>query len=229
VLPLISIDEYHSKIDDNKCIVIVLFSPQKEPAKDLSRFIEKSNLPILDTEVSPAPNPHGFYLVFVEVLRNNQFITTLLELIEQINNLTNVNEWNFRGYHMPDHETHPISKDELDKYINLDPKAVDLQYTKGKTNEAIGRFFSDSLIESVEIKDNILNLNSRFNQTAYKIFDFGAAERINAVFESKAITFDLSSESKILEQLLGPQYEVDSIDDKFVIVHNNQTLVIKPI
>src|SRR6056297_3156277 len=62
----ISIDEYESKIDP-EAIVLAFFVKSEDPAYDLSRFIEFGPFSyILDTEVSPAPDENGNYLVFVE-------------------------------------------------------------------------------------------------------------------------------------------------------------------
>jgi len=228
VLPLVSIDEYHSKIDDSKCVVVVLFCPQKEPALDLSKFIEKSDLNILDTEVSPAPNPHGFYLVFVELLRNLQLPDTIVSLLQQINNLTNVKSWHFRGYHMDDHENYSVEKEELEKWINLDPKAIDLPYTgQTHTNENIGMFFSNSLLESVAIDSNQLFLNSSYSSRIFDIKKFGYVS--NNDLNKCALDFTFKSDSKLLERELGPEYEVNSIQDDLIVIHDNQYLILKPL
>ena len=72
VLPIMSIDEYDSKIKDD-AIVVAFYVTDKDPASDLNKFIQKSPVMLLDTEVSPAPNQDGFYLVFVEMDRSDMF------------------------------------------------------------------------------------------------------------------------------------------------------------
>ena len=60
VLPLITIDEYVSKIGDDKEVIVVgFFVEDEDPANDLSRFIDRSVTNILDTDVSPVPNEEG--------------------------------------------------------------------------------------------------------------------------------------------------------------------------
>lgn len=72
VLPLISVDEYDSKVDEKEAIVFGFYVHDRGAADDLNRFLQKSAVPLLDTEVSPAPDQHGFYMVFIEFLDNDR-------------------------------------------------------------------------------------------------------------------------------------------------------------
>lgn len=95
VLPLLSIDEYQSKISDKHVIVVAFFVKDDDAANDLSNFVDQSHNPVLDTEVSPSPTPEGFYLVFIELQRNAEFPTTLMSIIEEVENLTAIKTWDF--------------------------------------------------------------------------------------------------------------------------------------
>jgi hypothetical protein len=75
IMPLISIDEYESKIDDRRAVVIGFYVTDNDPASELSAFIEKGTVPVLDTEVSPAPTEDGYYMVFVEMDRNEKLFS----------------------------------------------------------------------------------------------------------------------------------------------------------
>src|SRR5690606_30290855 len=67
IKPVVSIDEFEPKIDP-AAIVLAFYAREEDPAFDLSRFIEFGPInSVLDTEVSPAPDEDGFYLVFVEI------------------------------------------------------------------------------------------------------------------------------------------------------------------
>ena len=87
ILPTISIDEFESKIDNETTIVVGLYINDIDPATDLSRFIEKSAVPILDTEVSPAPDEHGHYMVFIEFSRDKTFPKNLIDVIDSLQNI----------------------------------------------------------------------------------------------------------------------------------------------
>ena len=52
LIPMISIDEYESKLDDDS-IVVAFYVRDRDPSYDLNRFIQKGASAILDTDVSP--------------------------------------------------------------------------------------------------------------------------------------------------------------------------------
>ena len=123
VLPMVSIDEYSSKIDDARVIVVGFYVSDREPATDLCIFIEKSAVKTLDCEVSPAPTPEGYYLVFVEMDRNKEFPSRLIDLIHEINNLVDISSWQFKPY--CDHsEIQELDLENLQKHVELDSQKV---------------------------------------------------------------------------------------------------------
>src|ERR1700748_2916530 len=81
VLPVISIDQFESKIDDD-AIVVAFYVEYRDPAIDLNRFIQKSAVDILDTEVSPAPTEDGYFVVFVELMRDDKFMKKMSVIME---------------------------------------------------------------------------------------------------------------------------------------------------
>ena len=84
-----SVDQYKSKIGDDKNIVVVAFDVKDvDPAKDLSQFIETGH-DTIDVDVSPGPDKNGNYKVYVELERNSK----LFEAIDSIlNDITRVDE-----------------------------------------------------------------------------------------------------------------------------------------
>lgn len=93
--PLISIDEFESKIDPS-AMVVGFYVNERDAADDLNRFIQKSAVPILDSDVSPAPDQHGYYLVFVEISMNDRFSDNLRSLGEEVAQLGAIREWKFK-------------------------------------------------------------------------------------------------------------------------------------
>ena len=108
IKPVISIDEFESKISDQKVIVVGVYITEKAPGEDLIGFIDRSDLPVLDTEVSPSPTPDGDYVAFIELRRDENFPKTLMDLIAQINNLTNVEQWQY----ITPSQSNPVDLDE---------------------------------------------------------------------------------------------------------------------
>src|ERR1700733_10450117 len=72
VLPMISVDEYSSKIDNDQAIVVGFYVHEEMAARDLNRFLQKSAVPLLGTDVSPAPDSHGYFMVFCEMMDNDR-------------------------------------------------------------------------------------------------------------------------------------------------------------
>ena len=91
LIPMISIDEYESKLDDDS-IVVAFYVRDRDPSYDLNRFIQKGASAILDTDVSPAPNEDGFYMVFVEFLRDEDFPNKLLNTLGSLRGLTGIQD-----------------------------------------------------------------------------------------------------------------------------------------
>ena len=72
-----SVDQYKSKIGDDKNVVVLAFEVKDaDPAKDLSQFIETGHNTI-DVDVSPGPNKDGNYKVFVELERNSKLFDSI--------------------------------------------------------------------------------------------------------------------------------------------------------
>ena len=127
VHPELHIDEYKSKMGDDADICVLSFKVSgKEPANDLVNFLEKGFDFILDADVSSGEKIGGDYLVFVEVDRTSKLPAQIVEMMEDIMNLTeqDVADWRVR-YHTSTKD-HDVSEQELTKIIPLTPEA----YTK---------------------------------------------------------------------------------------------------
>ena len=96
VIPLIDVDNYISKVDPDECIVFGFYVHDKSAAEDLNRFLQKSSTPILDTEISPAPDQHGYYLVFVEFMNNDRLAENVTSILAEIKTLVDIDEWQMR-------------------------------------------------------------------------------------------------------------------------------------
>jgi hypothetical protein len=143
VLPVISIDQFESKIDDD-AIVIGFYVLYRDPATDLNRFIQKSAVDIIDTEVSPAPTEEGYYVVFVEVMRNEKFPEALLAILENIGNLVGFSNWQFTAYGVDG--VHDLSVDEIKSLIRLTP-AVESDTNDSDIGESVDRHTIDRILD----------------------------------------------------------------------------------
>ena len=99
IAPLVSIDQYKSKVGKDENVAVVAFKiKDTDPAQDLSQFIE-SGYDCLDVDVSPGPDSDGIYTVFVELERNSKLfdiIDSMLNDIKQVDN--ELDGWAFLAY-----------------------------------------------------------------------------------------------------------------------------------
>lgn len=96
VLPLLSVDEYQSKVDPEEAIVIGFYVQDKAAAKDLNRFLQKSAVPLLGTDTSPAPDQHGYFMVFVEFMNNQRLAENVDAILQELKSLVDVEHWQMR-------------------------------------------------------------------------------------------------------------------------------------
>ena len=94
ILKDISIDEFEPKTGEAADVMVVgLYLNETAPAKDLYHFINNSIVEIRDVEVSPNPNPDNFYMVFMEIDRNETCMESVKALIEEVERLSGKLDW----------------------------------------------------------------------------------------------------------------------------------------
>jgi hypothetical protein len=97
----IHFDEYESKMGDPDDVITVSFKiKQRMPSEDLVSFIENGYDWVLDADVSSGEIEDGEFLVFVEMPRRSRIFEQLVELLDDLQHLTDIklNEWKFRWY-----------------------------------------------------------------------------------------------------------------------------------
>jgi hypothetical protein len=94
--PVISVDEYKAKMGKDSDIVTLAFLVNSEAAgNDLVDWFERGYDWILDASVSEGELRPGKYLVFVEIKRRMAVPERIVELIEDLETLTElpINDW----------------------------------------------------------------------------------------------------------------------------------------
>ena len=120
---IVSIDQYKSKIDEDRNIVVMAFEVYDQNAAfDLSNFIETGTAEVEDTEVSSGSNLDGNYMVFVEVRRGQKLHETIRSVLDDVSKLTTEISWMYdtgkKGV--------PKSLDTLEEDVTNDP----VEYTR---------------------------------------------------------------------------------------------------
>lgn len=125
------IDEYKSKMGTDADVCVVSFKVAgKEPSADLVSFIEKGYDFVLDADVSSGEKEGGDYLVFVELERSEKLPEQIIEMMDDIMNLTEqkIDDWRVRYYKsITDHE---LTKESLSNIIPLTSEEYSAKYDK---------------------------------------------------------------------------------------------------
>lgn len=169
VLPLVSVDEFVSKLDD-KSIVFGLYVADKEAANDLNRFIQKSPAPILDTEVSPAPDQRGYFIVFFEAMNDSKIAETLESVLDEVSPLAQIEKWDLRL--RGESELTPFDKDKVSKHFAAMREAAE-KAEKEETNESILNFLKPSTLSGATITGDTIVLEGMGHKGVYEVVAFG--------------------------------------------------------
>ena len=93
---IVSIDQYKSKIDEDRNMVVLAFEVMNEMAAgDLSNFIETGAYDVEDTEVSASTNVDGNYMIYVEMRRGSKLHETIRKILEDVSKLTEIESWQY--------------------------------------------------------------------------------------------------------------------------------------
>ena len=127
--PELHIDEFKSKLGDDADVIVMSFKVKsKEPANDLVAFIEKGYTWVLDADVSSGEMDDGSYIVFVELDRNDTAHANILDLMDDLMNLTEqkLSDWRVRYY--KSHKETRLSDDSIKQMIPSSPEAYTRAY-----------------------------------------------------------------------------------------------------
>jgi hypothetical protein len=123
------IDEYKSKMGDDADVCVISFKVTgKEPSADLVSFIEKGYEYVLDADVSSGEKEGGDYLVFIELDRTPELPGQIIQVMDDLMNLTeqDLGDWRVRYYKST--EDHDLTEETLEQIIPLTPEAYDAKY-----------------------------------------------------------------------------------------------------
>jgi signal transduction histidine kinase len=127
--PELHLDEFKSKLGTDEDVLVVSFKvDSKEPAGDLVAFIEKGYEWVLDADVSSGEMDDGSYIVFVELDRCKESAENVLELVNDILNLTeqDLSDWRVRYY--KSRQEKELTLDNLKSIIPSSPEEYNRKY-----------------------------------------------------------------------------------------------------
>ena len=170
--PIFEIDSYKSKMGDDQDIVVLSFSVNGEqPAKDLVNFVETGYNFVLDADKTSGEQADKKYRVFVELERNRHVPNQIIEILDGIKKLTNMPDLRFRYY--KNFRSLDVNNENLSETIPLDKDAYDIKI-KETHLENYKNFFSNSYAESIELKNDVLEVKNTYQQPVkFDVVNFG--------------------------------------------------------
>lgn len=207
--PIISVDEYTPKIDDSHIVVLFEVLDNFDAAYDLSSFIERSPVEVVDTEAAETPSVDGRYLVFVEFERNGEFPSKLLELIKSIENLCPNPGWKLQLYGVND----PID-------LDVDLLTDDMELVK---EEELKEFFDFAPV-SVEILEESIKLKSVYGSELHYSLGSGT---VNEKYVTSLLKDDMSLDGTRLSAVLGEHYDVLKSGKNYIVGINGKYIVLR--
>lgn len=219
VLPLISVDEFESKINDD-AIVFGFYVNDQDAARDLNRFIQKSPAAIIDTEVSPAPDQRGYYVVFFEVLGSARLPGIVSQVIDEVSPLVDVEEWQMQIRGQDDLIS--FSENVLARYM----KRIEKEDSKKENvEEQVLSFLHKSGLSGLRMDDGALVVEGFGARLLYDIVAFGPHAKIlrEHGLDKSPVGLDLKDIAREIRvsRMLGEGWNVTRINGFAVIQHED--------
>lgn len=216
VLPMVTIDEYASKLDEN-AIVLGFYVQDRDAAEDLNRFIQKSPVEMLDTEVSPAPDQHGYYICFIELLNDRRIVENIEAIMAEVSPLVGNSEWQMRLRGLEGVKA--FNAKTLDKrFTDLRAKvAAEAEHTDGKVME----FLKPSDLHDVIIENETIQMIGRGGTITATISAIGDMDVLitNHRLDESAVDLDFKVVSKGVKiaHILGEHWTATQIGSKTLL------------
>ena len=229
VLPLLSVDEYESKIDPT-AVVIAFYVNEQSAAEDLNRFIQRSPIELIDTEISPAPDQQGYYMVFVEMLNNSQFVSNVQGILDEVAPLAYVNDWKLqiRG----NDDLVPFSEEVLEnarKAAREDAENASKDEDE-KVAESIMRYLTPSMLSNANIYGDKIIIEGGRDQFSFQVIGFGDPSHILSETKLNEMPVSLSlpdvSKCARITAILGEGWSVQKIGDCDVLQRHDSDAVL---
>lgn len=225
LIDVFEIDSYASKMGDDKDIITLSFSlKEKAPADDLMNFLEKGYGFILDADVTAGEQHDGTYKVFVELERNKQAHTNILEIVDGVKKLSNLDQLKFRYY--KNFRSRIADETGLTEMVPVDPSEYGLKVNESNLDN-YKNFFNRSFLDSVEMTNETLTIKKKYaDPLEFEFVDFGEAEHTINKINEKLDIMNGYPEILFLTKYIGA-YNISKYGSNIVFENGSKALVLK--
>lgn len=223
---IFEVDSYQSKMGDDKDVVVLSFTVEsKEPANDLVSFIEKGYQFVLDADVTPGELSNGKYKVFVELERNRHVAENIAEILYGVGKLAEIENFKFRYYKSFDSKDAVV--ETLSEIIPNSPQDYE-QRIQERRLESYEHFFSNSMLESVAMNDNILEFKKIYAEPLrMKYINSGATkDMLESLDERIAIGMNDMADVMYLTKYIG-NYNITKLGNKYIFENKGRAIILE--
>ena len=221
-----SVDQYKSKMGDDRNIMVLAFSVDSlAPAKDLERFAETGYKEIMDADATPGTLEDGKHKVFVEFARVEQVDQHIYKFLEDLKKLTNIEMFQFT-YHKRDVPFEASAKNLAD-ILPRTPEAYTLKINSLRLGE-VKDFFDKFAMMEFKLDNNIITVKKQGSNDPLKfeLHSYGDTQQI--LKEVKAFTIDQSAMAECihLTKYFGPYNITKTTEDRFIFSKQNESVML---
>ena len=211
-----SIDQYKSKMGDDKDICVLSFvCANAAGAKDLESFAEKGYKKVLDADATPGTMNDSKYRVFIEFPREERLDQYIGEFLDDLKKLTNIDTFEFT-YHK---RTVPYEASRKN-IIEVVPRTA-ISYTQAIHKIKLGEihsFFDKFELLEFKLDNNIISVIKPGNkqELKFELHEYGPTQQL--LKETKAFKIDSNSmaECLFLTKYFGPYNITKTYEDRFI-------------
>lgn len=240
ILSKVSIDEFEPKTGDAKDVMVLgFYASQSSAAEDLYHFLGGSLLETRDVEVSPNPNEDGYYMVFVELDRNDKVIEALDQMLKDTARVAGDLSWKAKTY--LNDEYLPLGEDEIYQYIITDPanyvtreefeaqQAAKIQEQKRIEEEAAAQDKSTQIMEFLKstnllragIADGKLHMQDKFGTLSLEVVNYGEGAQLMSELGINESAIKTDFDRTLFGKLKGMLGEMVALPiDQYIVIYN---------
>jgi len=220
-----SVDQYKSKMGDDKNIMVLAFTVDSlAPAKDLERFAETGYKSIMDADATPGSLEDGKHRVFVEFERKEGVDREIYNFLEDLKKLTNIETFEFT-YHKRSNPFEASLKN-LAEILPLNAIAYNQKINQLRLGE-VKDFFDKFNMMEFKLDKNLIEVKKQnADKLKFELHAFGNTKMV--MKESKAFKIDEESMSECmwLTKYFGPYNITKTVENKFIFSKGQESAVL---
>jgi len=244
VLKKISFDEFEPKTGDERDVAVLGFYVSQEDAgKDLYSFLSDSVVENRDIEVSPNPDLDGYYMVFVELDRNQQLFSNVRKIVAEVERLTSKLDWSVKTPYLDEY----VSLAEADSIMQQDPDAFRSaaeyrEYLQQQAEqvtaepetqqEQIMEFLGNSNLLGVDIQDNYISMQDARGSVKMEIAGYGYGPDVLSELSISESAIRADFDQHLFSKLKSMLGEMRALPiDRYVVIYDparTEVLVARP-